>query len=264
MTTPGCELKCGRAELHLREVHDLLRTYLNPEPYTIRRDEDPNAGLTFWITLERKPPDEIALAAGDCIHNLRSALDHVIYELSCHHTHQAHVKGTAFPIFQNPHSWAATDKTGKLLLSSGLHKLHAVPGQAITRIELLQPYHIGQDALFWQREGLLQLHQLDIADKHRNLNLAVIEVPDVTGALFLHDGAPPRTRDYLQGRLEVGVETLLLGFHPSVDLHAKVQPIVFLNVAFLDPPVEGHEIEIALRNLVVCTRAVLSEIKAFF
>ena len=110
MTTPGSELKFGRAERHLQEVHDLLRSYLNPEPYAIRRDEDPNTGLTFWITLQRKPPAEIALAAGDCIHNLRSALDHIIYELSCHHMHQAHVKGTAFPIFQNPDSWAATDK----------------------------------------------------------------------------------------------------------------------------------------------------------
>jgi hypothetical protein len=264
MATPGSELKFRRAEHHLAEVHDLLRDYLNPPPYAIRRDENSDLGLSFWITLDRTPPDEIALAAGDCIHNLRAALDHVIYELGCQHTQQQHVKGTAFPILSDPTSWDATDKAGKLLPSSGLHKLSAVPDRARDSIKLLQPYDKAKDALFWQREGLLQLHRLDIADKHRNLNLAVVEVPDLSGVLFLHDGAPPKTRGYLQGRLEKAEEALLLGFHPTVDLDTKVQPIVFMNVAFVDPPVEGLEVQIALRNLVWCTRTILSGLRTFF
>jgi hypothetical protein len=86
--TPGNELKLGRAARHFNEASALLAAYKNPTPYEIRRDENPDTGLSFWITLNRKPPDDIALAAGDCIHNLRSSLDHIIYELSCHHTQQ--------------------------------------------------------------------------------------------------------------------------------------------------------------------------------
>src|SRR5712691_3359279 len=145
MTSPGSELKFQRAEYHREAVRGLLKSYLNPPPYSIRRDDDPRRGLSFWITLERKPPDEIALTAGDCIHNLRSALDHIIYELSCHTAGQ-HVPDTAFPILVSSRNWKSI---------SG-QQLRSVPGPALKRIEELQPFQ-GLDAKYWTRERLLHV-----------------------------------------------------------------------------------------------------------
>jgi hypothetical protein len=260
--TPGNELKLGRAVSHFNEASELLAAYKGPEPYKIRREENPATGLSFWITLSKKPPDDIALAAGDCIHNLRSALDHIIYELSCHHRQQKHVGSTGFPVCADPKDWDDKDGKGKLKASSGLHKLRAVPDPALKRIELLQPHH-GLDAMYWTRERLLQVHQLDIADKHRNLNLAVANVPDI-GVAYGHDGPQLKVIGVHKGRLNEGEETLLLRFDPSVDLRVNVQPYTFLEVVFADPPVDDWEVRPTLQGLVVGVAAVLSEIKAFF
>jgi len=262
MPTPGNELKLGRAARHFKEAQTLLTAYKSPDPYEIRREENPNTGLSFWITLTKKPPDDIALAAGDCVHNLRSALDHIVYELSCH-TAKKHVGNTEFPIFQDTRHWDAKDpKSGNFKTNSGCYKLREVPKAARDRIEMLQPYH-GLDAMYWTRERLLHVHQLDIADKHRNLNLAVANVPE-TGVAYGHDGPQMRVINVHKGRLNEGTETLLLRFHPSVDLKVKVQPYTFLEVVFADAPVEGWEVGSTLQSLVVGVYAVAEEMKAFF
>jgi len=259
---PGSELKLGRATRHFNEVSALLAAFKNPTPYEIRRDENPDTGLSFWITLNRKPPDDISLAAGDCIHNLRSALDHIVYELSCHHRQAVHVGGTGFPIYANPKDWDEKDGQGKVRTTSGLHKLRAVPEPALKRIELHQPYH-GLEPMYWTRERLLHVHQLDIADKHRNLNLAVANVPEHS-VLYGHDGPPFKVIHVHQGRLNEGIDTLLLRFDPSIDVHAKVQPYTFVEVVFADPPVEDWEVSSTLQGLIVGVASVLSEIRAFF
>src|SRR5215472_10530934 len=170
--TAGHRLKFGRAIQLYNSATQLLATYLQAPPYSIRRDENSTTGLTFWITLEAEPPDDVALAIGDCIHNLRSALDHIVYELSCHHKKKGHVGSTAFPIYEDRKDWDEKDSKGKLKSTSGLYKLRAIPAGAQARIEQLQPFH-GLEPKYWPRERLLHVHRLDLADKHRNLNLAV-------------------------------------------------------------------------------------------
>jgi hypothetical protein len=260
--TLGYELKLERAIRHFNETSDLLTAYKNPRPYTIRRGENPNTGLSFWIILNRKPTDDIALAAGDCVHNLRSALDHIVYELSCHNRQVSHVGSTAFPIYVDAKHWDEKDSTGKLRATSGLHKLRAVPPAAISRVELLQPYQ-GLEARYWTRERLLHVHQLDIADKHRSLNLAVANVPE-NSVLYGHNGPPLKVTDVFKGRLIEGVEMLLLRFDPAVDVQAKVEPYTFVEVVFADPPMEDWEVKSAIEGLVVGVDAVLREMRAFF
>jgi hypothetical protein len=261
--TPGNELKFGRAQRHFKEVQELLAAYKVLDPYEIRREENPDTGLSFWITLTKAPPDDIALAAGDCAHNLRSALDHIIYELSCHTTKKSHVAGTAFPIFSDTKNWDSRDaKAGDFKTSSGRYKLRAVPEPAVERIELLQPYN-GSDPMYWPRDPLLELHQLDIADKHRNLNLAVANVPEI-GVAYGHDGPQLKVIHVHKGRLNEGAETLLLRFGPAVDPKVNVQPYTFLQVVFADRPVEDLEVGPALQYLVVGVAQVLMEMRAFF
>ena len=274
-TTPGYRLKFERAKRHFQEASELLAAYIGGRPYAIRRDENPQTGLTFWITLKTEPPDEIALAVGDCIHNLRSALDHIIYELSCHHRQMDHVGATGFPIYGDAKDWDAKDSKGTRKTSSGLYKLRAIPDSALRRIEELQPYK-GLDAPNWQRARLLQVHELDIADKHRNLNLAVANVRDM-GVFYGHDGPQLAVVGVHRGRLVQGRETLLLRFDPSVDLQAQVQPDASLEVIFADSepfnrasglnqqhPIDDWHVETTTRNLVVGVVAVLSEIETFF
>jgi hypothetical protein len=262
--TPGYELKFRRAADHLKEVERLLLAYMSPQPYKITPEKDPDVGLSFWITLREEPPDDISLAAGDCIHNLRSALDHVVYELSLR-TAGRPVSQTGFPIFVDPEDWDRRElgRRRKFKTSSGRHKLRKVPEGARLYIESLQPYH-GLDARHWRARPLLQVHQLDIADKHRNLNLAFANIPDI-GVGYGFDGGPPLKVTHVhQGRLYAGTKTLLLRFHPSVDLEVHVEPTTSLDVVFSDPPVEQWEVGNALERLVNGVGIVLRELRPFF
>ena len=231
--TPGYRLKFERAAGHFREARKLLHDYLKGEPYTMRRDEDTATGLTFWFTLKAEPPEDIALAIGDCVHNLRAALDHIVYELSCHYQKKAHVRETAFPVYASAKDWDDKDSKGKLKTTSGLHKLRAIPPPALTWIEELQPFK-GLEPMYWPRERLLQVHRLDIADKHRSLNLAVANLRDMA-VYYGHDGPALPVIHVQRGRLTAGTEVPLLRFAPSVDPTTPLEPSLHLEVLFADP-----------------------------
>jgi len=258
--TSGFELKRGRANHHIQHAAGLTRSYIDSQPYEIRREENPNTGLSFWITLTEPVPDDVALAAGDGIHNLRSTLDHIVYELSCAKAGK-HVAETGFPILVDPKNWDAKDRRKRFKRNSGRHQLREVPVPARDFIESLQPYK-GFDAAHWYRERLLQLRDLNNADKHRNLNLAFANVPDL-GVGYGSDGPVGDVVWAHSGRLDEGTETLLLRFHPSVDLKVKVQPTTFLDVVFTDPPLEEWEVGTALGRLVICVNWVLIQLERF-
>src|SRR5262249_28235966 len=97
------------------------------------------------------PPLRLSLLIGDGIHNLRSALDHLAWQLVVAN-HSTPNSETGFPISDLP-------KNFKSLLHQ---RLGAASSQAKAVCEGLQPYRGGKDALW-------RLHRLDIADKHRLL-----------------------------------------------------------------------------------------------
>ena len=99
-------------------------------------------------------PPEIPVLAGDVIQNLRSALDHVAYQLfRIVQELRERASTVYFPIAEN-HTKYQAQKGGQ---TSGMSR------QAIGAIDAIQPYRGGNDALW-------HLHKLNIIDKHR-LNL---------------------------------------------------------------------------------------------
>ena len=140
--------------------------------------------------------------------------------------------------------------------------MRAVPNAARRRIELLQPYQ-GFTPKYWQRDDLLELQDLDIADKHKNLNLAATRLPDISVG-YSWDGPPLKVTHVHEGRLTERNETLLLRFDPSVDVEVKIQLTTFFEVVFTDPPVADREVEPTLRNLTTAVYSVLTEIRSYF
>jgi hypothetical protein len=97
------------------------------------------------------PFDTIAIA-GDVVHNLRSALDHLAHQLVLVGSGAEPNHRVAFPISENA---AAYER----------HKARKVEGmslEAIKAIDALKPYKGGDDTLW-------QISVLDNIDKHRNL-----------------------------------------------------------------------------------------------
>ncbi len=98
---------------------------------------------------------------GDCVHNLRSSLDHVIYALAVKNTGQnppPKAGSLYFPIFDSPEKYR--EKAGRLAPLSDRAKAF---------IESLQPYNSGNS----HRSFILRaLNEFDNSDKHRLLHVA--------------------------------------------------------------------------------------------
>ena len=112
--------------------------------------------LTF---LPDKMPLQMSAALGDCVHNLRSALDHVA------------VAVTAPPIGQGNSGKAYFPTGSDRVAYEGERdrKLMGAPDEALRIIDALKPWTGGGNLL-------RELHELDVRDKHKLLLPAIAEM----------------------------------------------------------------------------------------
>lgn len=147
----GAVLKIERAQIHIAELDYAVFRYLRQRRYSISVIQDfetERAG--FELALKEPPPLEIGVMLGDAIHNLRAALDYVIAANALAAGKSA--KGTAFPIGRDRADFE--DRALEDARKAGV--------EAVAVCTDLKPYRGGNDAL-------VDLHALDIVDKHRLL-----------------------------------------------------------------------------------------------
>lgn len=109
---------------------------------------------------ELPPGDDWALLVGDSVHNFRSALDHVAWQLALLTT-ATPANRTQFPIFRDPARFGA----------EGLvRQARDIDAQHHPTIEGFQPFRAQEGP---DESALWLLHELDNADKHRILNVVV-------------------------------------------------------------------------------------------
>jgi hypothetical protein len=79
-STDSWGLKFKRAQFHMAEIRNIVRLYANAHPYRISRVKNPKTKSRrrwrYKLTLDSIDP-MLAMALGDFVHNLRTALDHV-------------------------------------------------------------------------------------------------------------------------------------------------------------------------------------------
>jgi len=155
--------KIERGIKHVDELAIACKRFIETDPYTIGREIDPQTGYyRFNVNDLSIPPAEIGLIAGDVIHNLRSALDHLAYQLVLVNG-QVPLRQTCFPIFDDPAKYKTMDP----------RKVRGMSQFAINAIEAAKPYQGGDNALW-------VLHELDIADKHHALLATLVSVTQGT------------------------------------------------------------------------------------
>jgi hypothetical protein len=125
---------------------------MNSDPYGVGREINPQTGdYVFRLKVHKEPRRDWAAIIGDAVHNLRSALDHLMVAL-VEFNGGTVTSATEFPIFENVQSYKAK-KSGKVAGASQ---------KAIDLIDEAKPFKGGND-------GLWLIHKLDIIDKHRTL-----------------------------------------------------------------------------------------------
>jgi hypothetical protein len=151
----GVRRKLLRAEHHLKILNDIVTRYKRTEYLLIPKPCDDPDEILFSIKLP-KIPEDIALIAGDCIHNLRCVLDHIVWQLA----HRTSPNRT--PEQRKKNMFPLSLTYGEFVKQVARERLNGLPPKAVTLVETFQPYHAAFDFLG-------ALGELENIDKHRTL-----------------------------------------------------------------------------------------------
>lgn len=150
------ELRLERALHYLQSLEVEVTRWVENRPYRLWTEFNPKSGKNLiWAEVLEQPPAKLGLIIGDCLHNLRSALDNLSYELALAHyggrLPSNIASSSAFPLLGSMQEF--TRKARDMI--KGIHPA------AQTIIEDLQPYYGGKGV------RLTALNKLSNRDKHR-------------------------------------------------------------------------------------------------
>lgn len=180
--------KVERAEEHLKALDRDILAFQRDNPCRVRHYEDLDKALYIVRSYLPIVPQRFGLIAGDAIHNLRSALDHLVWQLALTKPERPFDR-TEFPIVakDTPENRAYFKRVTQ-----------SVPDEALPIIKELQPYQRGAR---YKDDPLWQLDKLWNIDKHR-----VIPVHGIRMNIKAPRGATPELLtfdDYAEMRMPI-------------------------------------------------------------
>lgn len=176
-------VKLDRAQEHIETLRVLVAQYSASEPVQLIPESTEDPSITAYRLKFRSPvPDRVAPICGDVLHNLRSALDSLVFamatEAASRRLSTDEEKESFFPISKD-----SQDFDRKVRRSAAL-RLLSEPAKAALRVH--QPWYLterGVEGLSTQELAIVRardvdewwvsrLHGLNIIDKHRRLAVA--------------------------------------------------------------------------------------------
>ena len=167
-------LKVERAEHHFKDLDAGIRSYEAKQPYRTVHKPDRGGDISRWqyvLEITEQPDPSLSLILGDVVHNLRTALDHVLVAMRPRRFRW----NPGFPL-NDVDIWAK-DASGEFISRDDNRRAsfeRAVMGledPAVALIKELQPYWGANDGLDSKLHPLGILGKFDNADKHRELVL---------------------------------------------------------------------------------------------
>lgn len=162
--------KIKRAREHASMLENEIRAWRKPDPYEIKHEISNDLRIHRFILQVSKQPDleRWSLILGDAIHNLRSALDHLVYAVAISESSQDPPPGDdtlAFPICDTPENFHGMGKS-----KGAKRKIENLSCPVISLVEMFQPFNRKNQ---FTPPYLGIIRDLDDKDKHRLLALAV-------------------------------------------------------------------------------------------
>jgi hypothetical protein len=206
----GCWDKLQRAEYHLEDLRNQVKQFEATHDYRYTVEVDAGAGKYSFYIHDLQPADAAwGLIIGDCVHNARCALDHLVGQLASLATgaEPGSLTRTAFPVYSDAEKFSEA-RARRL---KGLRPGHQ------TVIEELQPFNARNVSIWGAGEGctpsvlpalLQQLAILDDIDKHRVIHTVWNRMEITIPAPVLPHGfqllAPARIVSPLQNDAYIG------------------------------------------------------------
>jgi hypothetical protein len=244
--THGIRLKIERAKEHIRDLDIAIQGFIADKPY--RLGAKPHAAIpwlqmTLYIAEIKPIPSRISLIVGDTIHNLRSALDHLMWQL-VEAAGGKPDRNIYFPVSDGAHQYASMMGNGEI---------QKISKDARDIIEAIQPY-VTLDQTLWL------LHYLDIVDKHR-LVLTIAATMDKWGLEFFK-GQTTWFSEYRFMPLVVGQEIVNFPVDKYQEAQEKFQ--LGLDIAFGESEVpEGELVLYTLKKMVDFVEGFVSKFDRF-
>jgi hypothetical protein len=192
--------KLSRAYQNFEILDDESRRYMHEGVYAVVSNPQPDPTQHIFTLQVNEPiPMRWGILFGEAIHHLRSALDHVVFQLTLD-MKGASAEGTGFPIITDPNDWARMSKrASEYSRTSGMYGIRELGPEVIAYVERLQPYPDRHP----EDNVLLALHKIWNQDKHQTVQpwgyLVSSEVTIVSPVVgnwkvvhnpaVLHDGA---------------------------------------------------------------------------
>ncbi len=221
----GPRLKISRAKSEIERLAGVEDAFRQETQYRVIRAEfNPKSGkYVYRVRVSGPPPsDDWGIYIGEIAHNLRSALDHLVYQLALLQTEPKTVAADhrlQFPIFLLHRS---SDKRKGTFDSKGKTMIKLLRPEHQALIERLQPYHAGsrprrEHPLYW-------LEEINNTDKHRLIQVVGIKAGIGPAVSYWGDQfAQPFTRSHfiiLKNGAKIG-EAL-----PHMHVDANILPLV--------------------------------------
>ena len=194
------------------------------------------------------PSDRWSLIAGDCIHNLRSALDHLVYALAIRDSGKnppPNEGNLQFPIVTKPEKWP----------DSRDRRLSPLNPTSQAKIERVQPYNRKHKYL---GPLLALLGQLDIADKHRLLT--VTSWHTVGGDVRMQCDDPPPSVYRRKTPIQSGTEDIMFFETTDSNVSYDYDPEFDITISHSQGPSGEHvsSLKYILESLVVEVKDVVN------
>jgi hypothetical protein len=250
-TLVDARLRLARAEEHLAELQPECSGFIASKPYRFFSEYDTDRRQTLLkFSVDRQPPDRIAIVAGDAIHSIRASLDYAAWTLNEAHGGSPN-RQVKYPVLETALAFG-NDKTVK--------NYAKVMPAVLSLMETTQPY---KEAKGLAASPLWVLHKLDIRDKHITLNVAVAacQLASLHSSGMLGGFSIPS--EYIEPVMYFGdndpITVLAIEHPPDRDMEMNAKMIVQL--VFEDAPATGRGVASTVQTLLAGAAVLISDLE---
>ena len=241
-------MKLERAHHHLETLKRAVPADPNQGLYDFRLDRVEGLHAVYKCRSRITDPTRLGVILGDVVHNARSALDHLVWQLVLHNECTPHSR-TSFPIAIEADWWEQNVAPGGK--RRRLSPLEGVSADHVATIEALQPYRLGSTADA-STHRLAVLNRLWNTDKHRTAHIGIVQSSSLAAVVRSGDfrGHFLTENDLTQGLnqpLEDGAEVkVLVFFLRGADPQADVAFVCTTEITFGDDRITFPELDAIL------------------
>jgi hypothetical protein len=241
----GAYGKLDRADEHFKALQAEIETFVQGQTDGARGELQDIDGQTFYVMEAHtvaQVPDRIGLILGDAIQNLRSALDHTVWQLVLLGGGKPD-KRNQFPIFSKA-------PTTPREIDSWERSVRGISGSDLALIEGVQPHRRPDPST----QPLAVLSDLSNTDKHRvilTIVLTIVLAPDRMPHFTLHDlEVLDQMRITYNQRLKPGTEIFRVPVRVTgPDPHMEMEGSLPAGVAFGEAEYAGEGLNMMRRYM---------------